>query len=144
MKTIIFIFLFCLSHSAVAETYKCIQSGKTIYSSSPCGKNAQVVENHIMTVDALPQAIVQEQNSAQTAPVQPTAPTVKLTVVPTQSVAASAITCTNEEAAFEAVKKSMRAGYPASQANYWHERFTETRDAYDLCREKLQKSISNK
>jgi hypothetical protein len=144
MKTTILIMLVCLSHSAMAETYKCVQSGETIYSSSPCGDNAQVVANHIMTIDALPRENIQEQNSDQTAPVEPAAPTERSAVVPAQAAAAPAITCTSEEAAFEAVKKAIRAGYPASLSNYWHDRFVQTRDAYDLCREKLQKSMAKK
>lgn len=144
MKTTILIMLVCFLHSAMAETYKCIQSGKTIYSTSPCGDNAQVVESHIMTIDGLPREIIQEQDSGQTAPDHPAAPREGSAVVPAQAVAAPTMTCTSEEAAFEAVKKALRAGYPASLSNYWHDRFVKTRDAYDLCMEKLQKSIAKK
>jgi aspartyl protease family protein len=47
LKTAILIFLVCFSHSAIAETYKCIQSGKTTYSSSPCGDNAKIIGSHV-------------------------------------------------------------------------------------------------
>jgi aspartyl protease family protein len=47
MKTTISILLFCLSHSAVAQTYKCVQSGKTTYSELPCDVNAKIVENRV-------------------------------------------------------------------------------------------------
>lgn len=144
MKTTILIMLVCFSHSAIAETYKCIQSGKTIYSSFPCADNAQVVANHIMTIDALPRENIQEQDSVQAAPIQPAAPRERSAVLPARAVAAPTITCTSEEAAFEAVKKAIQAGYPASLSDYWHYRFVKTRDDYDLCREKLQKSMAKK
>jgi len=64
MKTIILILLTCISHSAIAETYKCIQSGETVYSTSPCGDNAQVVPNHITPRDISTPAINQEPSSA--------------------------------------------------------------------------------
>jgi len=142
MKTTMLIFLVCFSHSAFAETYKCIQSGKTIYSSFPCGDNAQAVVNHITTIDGLPHAINQEPNSVQTAPVQSVVAPVQ--VVEPVKVAIPIINCDYEEAEFEAVKKVMRAGFTASQANYLHDRFVQTRDAYDLCRERLQKNLSKK
>jgi len=47
MKTAILIFLVCFAHAAIAETYKCVQSGKTIYSSFPCGDNAKTIESHV-------------------------------------------------------------------------------------------------
>lgn len=141
MKTAILIFLVCFSHSAIAETYKCVQSGRTIYSSSPCGDNAQVVGNHIMAVEPSYRPIIQEQSSAMEKPVQ-ASPTVKTVVAPVQPVAAPVINCDYEEADFEAVKKTMRAGYPASASNYWHVRFVNARDTYDSCEERRQKSLS--
>ena len=45
MKFLILMLLTCVTHPAFADTYKCIQSGKTTYSTSPCGDNAQVVSN---------------------------------------------------------------------------------------------------
>ena len=47
MRTIIWIMLVCIPQFAVAETYKCIQSGTTTYSSTPCGDNATIIENHV-------------------------------------------------------------------------------------------------
>jgi clan AA aspartic protease (TIGR02281 family) len=47
MKIAILIILYCFSCSAFAETYKCVQSGKTTYSSLPCGDNAQITESHV-------------------------------------------------------------------------------------------------
>jgi clan AA aspartic protease (TIGR02281 family) len=47
MKIIILIVLYCFSQSAIAEIYKCTQSGKTTYSSFPCGDNAQITESHV-------------------------------------------------------------------------------------------------
>ena len=47
MRTTILIFLVCVFHAAVAETYKCVQSGTTTYSSTPCEGNAQVIQQHI-------------------------------------------------------------------------------------------------
>jgi len=69
-------------------------------------------------------------------------PTVKTVVAPVQPVAAPVINCDYEEADFEAVKKTMRAGYPASASNYWHVRFVNARDTYDSCEERRQKSLS--
>jgi hypothetical protein len=142
MKTATLIFLVCFSLSATAETYKCIQSGKTTYSSSPCGDNAQVVGNHI-TVEPLYRPIIQEQGSARKQPVK-VSPAVKTAVAPVQPVSAPVINCDPEEANFEAVKKAMREGYPASLSNYWHDRFVRARDAYDSCEERRQKGISGK
>lgn len=51
MKTTIFIFLFCLLHSAVAETYKCVLSGRTTYSSTPCDGNAQIIQQRLSVSD---------------------------------------------------------------------------------------------
>lgn len=51
MRTIILMMLVCLSQSAIAETYKCIQSGQTTYSSDPCGDNATIIENHVSVSD---------------------------------------------------------------------------------------------
>jgi clan AA aspartic protease (TIGR02281 family) len=51
MRAIIIIMLVCLSQFAIAETYKCIQSGLTIYSSSPCGDNATIIKNHVSVSD---------------------------------------------------------------------------------------------
>jgi hypothetical protein len=133
MKTIILLFLVCLSHSAIAETYKCIQSGKTTYSSSPCGDNAQAVENHITRMDGMSEAIIQETNAVQAAPPP--------TVVRQVQAIAPVVNCDNEEAEFEYVKKAMRAGYPASDSNYWHARFVNARDTYDTCEERRQKSL---
>ena len=142
MKTKIIIFLVCFSHTAIAESYKCIQSGRTIYSSSPCGDNAQVVQNHVTPIDGPPSTIYQEPNSDQMTSHPPVKAPVQV-AVPSQ-VPAPVIKCDYEEAEFEAVKKAMRAGYPDSQSNYWHERFVNARDAYDLCRERLQKSLPKK
>jgi hypothetical protein len=136
MKTIIWLFLVCLSHSAIAETYKCIQSGKTIYSSSPCGDNAQVVPNHITPLDQQPRTIYREPNPVREVPPPKEAK-------PVQS-ATPVIDCDYEEAEFEAVKKAMRAGYPASASNYWHDRFVKARDAHDSCEARRQKSLPKK
>lgn len=51
MKMIILMMLVCLAQSAIAETYKCIQSGQTTYSSDPCGDNATIIENHVSVSD---------------------------------------------------------------------------------------------
>jgi aspartyl protease family protein len=47
MRTTILILLICIFHTAVAETYKCVQSGTTTYSSTPCGDNAQIIQQRI-------------------------------------------------------------------------------------------------
>lgn len=47
MRTIVLIMLVSIPQFAIAETYKCIQSGQTTYSSDPCGGNATVIENHV-------------------------------------------------------------------------------------------------
>jgi clan AA aspartic protease (TIGR02281 family) len=49
MKIAIAIFLVCIFHSAAAQTYKCVQSGRTVYSEIPCDGNATLVENHVST-----------------------------------------------------------------------------------------------
>jgi TonB family protein len=77
MKTIILFFLVCFSHSAIAITYKCIQSGKIIYSTSPCGDNAQVVPNHITPLDGTLSAIDQEPYPVQAEIVQASPPTLR-------------------------------------------------------------------
>lgn len=89
-----------------------------------------------------PRKIYKEPNSVQPAPPQSLAAPVKA-AAPAQ-VAAPVISCDGQEAAFEEVKKGMRAGYPASQSNYWLEQYKKARDAYDLCREQRQKGISGK
>jgi hypothetical protein len=142
MKTAILIFLVCLSHSAIAETYKCIQSGRTIYSSSPCGDNAQVVPNHITPLEEQPRTIYREPNPVREVPPPKGVKPVQA-VAPVQS-AAPVINCDYEDAEFEAVKKAMRAGYPASASNYWHDRFVKARDAYASCEARRQKSLPKK
>jgi clan AA aspartic protease (TIGR02281 family) len=47
MRTTVLILLSCFFQAAVAETYKCVQSGSTTYSSTPCDGNAQVIQQHI-------------------------------------------------------------------------------------------------
>ena len=136
MKTIIMIFLLCFSHSAIADTYKCVQSGRTIYSTSPCGDDAQVVQDHITISDGLTSEIYQKQPAVETAPTQSSVSPIKTTIPVKPAKPFSG--CDYEEATFESVKKSMRAGYPDRMANYWHERYKAARDAYDLCRKKLQ------
>jgi len=61
-------------------------------------------------------AIIQETNAVQAVP----PPSV---VKPVQAVAV-VVNCDYEEAEFEAVKKAIREGYPASQSNYWHDQFS--------------------
>jgi aspartyl protease family protein len=51
MKITILILFFCLSHSAVAETYKCVQSGRTTYSSTPCDGNSQIIQQRLSVSD---------------------------------------------------------------------------------------------
>ena len=51
MKTTILILLFCLSNFAVAETYKCVQFGRTTYSSSPCDGNAKIIQQQVSVSD---------------------------------------------------------------------------------------------
>jgi len=87
----------------------------------------------------MPDVIIQQTNAVQAAP-PPTVVKPVQTVAPVQ-VASSVVNCDYEEAEFEAVKKAMRAGYPASASNYWHDRFVEARDAYDSCEERRQKSL---
>jgi len=65
MKTIALILLICFSHSAIAEMYKCVQSGETVYSNFPCGKNAQLVPDHITPQDVSSKKIYQEPHSVQ-------------------------------------------------------------------------------
>lgn len=69
--------LLCFSHSVLAETYKCVQSGETIYSTSPCGDNAQVVPNHILPRVDSQTMKDQEPYSVQAAPAQESPPTAK-------------------------------------------------------------------
>lgn len=84
-------------------------------------------------MDGMSDAIIQQANAIQEAQ-PPTA------VKPVQAVA-PVVNCDSEEAEFEAVKKAMRAGYPASLSNYWHDRFVNARDTYDTCEERRQKSL---
>jgi len=65
MKAIALILLVCFSNSAIAEIYKCVQSGETVYSNFPCGKNAQLVPDHITPQDVSSQKIYQETHSVQ-------------------------------------------------------------------------------
>jgi len=138
MKTTILIFLFCFSHYAIADTYKCVQSGRTIYSAKPCGDNPYIIQDHITTYDASPSEIYQKQPSVKQTPTQSSVAPNKI-VIPVKP-AKPFSGCDYEEAAFESVKKSMRAGYPDSRSNYWHKRYEDARNAYDLCRKILRES----
>ncbi|MGA9667294.1 MAG: retroviral-like aspartic protease family protein, partial [Gallionella sp.] len=47
LTTIVLMMLVCIPQFAIGQTYKCIQSGQTTYSSDPCGNDAQLIENHV-------------------------------------------------------------------------------------------------
>jgi aspartyl protease family protein len=51
MRTMILIVLVCFFHTAVAETYKCVQSGHTTYSSTPCDGNSQIIKQRLSVSD---------------------------------------------------------------------------------------------
>jgi clan AA aspartic protease (TIGR02281 family) len=51
MRTMTLVFLICFFHTAVAETYKCVQSGHTTYSSTPCDGNAQIINQRLSVSD---------------------------------------------------------------------------------------------
>jgi hypothetical protein len=140
MKAIILIMLACVSNTAIAAVYKCSQSGATIYSSFRCEDNAKPVKNHIMALDGSPQLTSQERNTIQWTSKQIAAPGA---TPPSDTFSEGVVTqlknCADEDAAFEDAKEVMRVGFPASEADYWRKKYTEARDAYDLCRERLQR-----
>ena len=51
MRTIILIIMVCFFHTAAAETYKCVQSGRTIYSTTPCDDSAQIIKKRLSVSD---------------------------------------------------------------------------------------------
>ncbi|MEQ1589564.1 MAG: hypothetical protein ABL902_04325 [Gallionella sp.] len=141
MKTITLIFLMCVSLLTYADVYKCVQSGKTIYSSSPCGESAQIIQRHITSFDEAPHRTLQYQNIETTQPREPVV--VKVSQVSNLvSGKTTKINCEYQDAELESVKKAMRAGYPDSLSNYWHERFRNANNAIDLCKKKLRESKS--
>jgi hypothetical protein len=131
MRTTILFLALCAVFSASAETYKCKQAGRTIYSQQPCGDNATVVESRVsVLLDPAPHPVapapaprvVQQAPAPQVVQVRPVPPA----------------DCKYQESVLENIRSRMRAGYTAAQSEYLHELQREAMAAVDACKKQLQ------
>lgn len=126
--TLLFLALFSAG-IANAETYKCKQAGRTIYSQQPCGDNATVVESRVsVSLDPAPHPVIFEPYTP------PPLPAAVPQVV--QARQAPPADCKHEEANLEYVLKRLRDGYTVAEDNYLHARKKEFEDALHECRKR--------
>ena len=143
-KLAVLLLLVCVPQTTYAEMYKCIASGRTVYSSSPCGADAKIIQDRVTVTNGQTLPNIQAQASRDIPP-QNSASQIQVNVpvqvnTTTQVILPTLLSnCDYQEAEVEKIRKAMREGYPANKSNYWHERKRNADDDYDSCRKKLAK-----
>lgn len=130
MKQTLLLLVLFSALAANAETYKCKQAGRTIYSQQPCGDNATVIESRVsVSLDPAPHPVIFE----------PYTPPQRLPAAAPQVVQARPAPppgCKHQESALENIRSQMRAGYTAAQGEWLHERQRQAMAALDECKKR--------
>jgi hypothetical protein len=121
MKTLIILFaLFSAYGTVEAAVYKC--NGNT-YSQLPCGNSGPLIEN--VTIYSPTTAVPVEASRIRDNLPAPMSSSSQTMVQPPSATSNTPKDCTQEEKSLDAIKSTMRAGYPASMSNYYHDRLRE-------------------